>query len=295
LFEIIGYALYPRYDLHKAVMLVGSGANGKSTYLRLIKDILGARNVSNIPLQELTNPDKNRFSPSMLYHKLANIFGDLPREALRDTSLFKVLVGEDRLCSDRKYKSPICFYNYAKLIFSANELPQVYDMSFAFWRRWLVIEFPNQFPIDPEFYERTFTEEEIEGVILVSLIAFREAWRRRRFSFEETQADYKEIWLRSANPTYDCIIALVKGEARELIGYVARLNPNAYTDTKELYTVCSQYWEKVDREAPYKNVFTMELERLFGIKRVAKKGYYYYKGIELERVGAPPSDLEDYI
>jgi len=31
LVEVIGYTLYPKYDLHKAIMLVGSGSNGKST------------------------------------------------------------------------------------------------------------------------------------------------------------------------------------------------------------------------------------------------------------------------
>ena len=29
----------------------------------------------------------------------------------------------------------------------------------AFWERWLYLIFPNQYPVDPLFYERTFTDE----------------------------------------------------------------------------------------------------------------------------------------
>jgi len=293
LFEIIGYVLYPRYDLHKAIMLVGEGRNGKSTYLRLIRDIVGSENYASVSLQELADPS-NRFAGSELYRKLANIVPDLPKRALQDTGRFKMLTGEDYLCIDRKYRDRICFVNYAKLLFSANELPQVYDMTEAFWRRWLVIEFPNQFDIDQTFYERTFTEEEIEGAIIVGLIAFREAWRRRRFSFEETSLDYKEAWLRSANSVYDCIKALVNGEARSIVGYEARLDPNAREEAEKLYSVCYDYLQEMGRELPDKATFTKELERLFKItkRKVGRKHYYY--GIILREVGEIEEGLEAY-
>jgi len=294
LFEIIGYTLYPKYDLHKAIMLVGEGSNGKSTYLRLLRDILGAENYASIPLQELADPS-NRFAGSELYHKLANIVSDLPKRALQDTGRFKMLTGEDYLCIDRKFRDRVCFVNYAKLIFSANELPQVYDMTEAFWRRWVVIEFPNKFPRDPTFYERTFTEEEKEGAIIVGLIAFREVWRRRRFSFEETEEDYKEVWLRSANPVYECIMALVKGEAKDETGYTARLDPNAREEADKLYSVCLDYLREIGRELPDKATFTKELEKLFNIKKkkIGRNRHYYY-GIILEEVKETGEGLEAY-
>lgn len=191
LFEIIGYTLYPRYDLHKAVMLVGDGANGKSTYLRPVRTILSSLNVASIPLQILAD-ERNRFVYSELYRKLANIYADLPKTSLTSTGRFKVLTGEDALTCDRKFRDPITFVNYPKLLFSANELPKVYDTSLAFWRRWTVIDFPNRFQIDQTFFERTFTEERVEGAIIVSLYSFRNVWIRKRFTFEESKNDYKE-------------------------------------------------------------------------------------------------------
>jgi Predicted ATPase len=53
LFEIIGYCLLQAYTMHKAFMLIGTGANGKSSYLTLVRRILGNHNVVSISLQEL--------------------------------------------------------------------------------------------------------------------------------------------------------------------------------------------------------------------------------------------------
>ena len=279
LFEIIGYTLYPKYDLHKAIMLIGDGSNGKSTYLRLLRDILGSHNVSSVSLQDLSN-ENNRFSIIQLYHKLANIYPDLPKKPLIDTGRFKGLTGEDLLQADRKHRDPIQFVNYAKLIFSTNELPPVKDMSLAFWRRWLVIEFPNQFPPDPTFYERTFTEEEIRGAIIVGLLAFRSAWLRRKFSFEETEADYKEKWLRETNSVYAFIQDLLQGKLVETLGVKGEKDENSKVETTELYELYVKYCNNEERQALSKRQFTMELERL-GFRRVKVSGKYYYKGLKI--------------
>ncbi len=55
-----------------------------------------------------------------------------------------MLTGEDEICADRKFRDPICSKNYTKLIFSADELPEVINQTYAFWRRWIVVEFSNR-------------------------------------------------------------------------------------------------------------------------------------------------------
>jgi Predicted ATPase len=177
LYEILGYTLYSKgYPFNKAIMLVGEGNNGKSTYLTLLKSILGSKNVKSIPLQEITS---DKFAGNELYGMLANIYADLPNELLRNTGIFKILTGEDYVCFDRKYaKKRICFTNYAKLIFSCNQLPKVYDMTLAFWRRWIVIEFPNKFPDNPKFKEEIIKHPEIPSLIALSILAFKKVLER---------------------------------------------------------------------------------------------------------------------
>ncbi len=276
LYEIIGYTLYPRYPFNKAIMLVGEGSNGKSTYLRLVKNILGRENVVSIPLQELL---ENRFSIANLHGKLANIYADLPSKPLGETGVFKILTGEDMICADRKFRDRICFTNYAKLLFSTNELPKVSDMTSAFWRRWIVVEFPNRFPPNDRFFEETFTKEEIEGAIIVSILAFYNVYRRKRFSFEESPEDYRRMWLRKTNSVYAFLEDLM---TIGIDGFKGIRDPNSRVETEELYRLYTIYCQENDIDPLRKRDFTIEMER-WGYRKVIVRGKGYYKGLRVER------------
>jgi putative DNA primase/helicase len=276
LFEIIGYCLYPSYPFNKAFMLVGDGSNGKSTFLNLIRAIVGEENVVNQSLQQLCNYP---FAPAELYHKLVNMFPDLPSTPLKYTGLFKALTGEDYITAPRKFKTPITFKSYAKLIFSANELPEVSDKSLAFWRRWIVIDFPNTFPDNPTFFEEHFTKEAIEKIIALSIIAFANAWLNRGFSIEGEAEDFREKWLRRENSIYAYIKSGLEGGRIEL-------NKDEYTPVEELYSDYRDWCDGEDRTPEEKATFTKELQRLFGInkKRIMELGrrFYVYVGVKLK-------------
>jgi len=274
LFEIIGYCFYPDYPFNKAFMLVGNGSNGKSTYLRLVKEVLGEKNVKGSALQDIC---LYRFAASELYHKLANIFPDIPSKPISYTGWFKVLTGEDTISAPRKFKTSIYFKNYAKLLFSANELPQVEDMSEAFWRRWIVLMFLKRFEDNPSFFEETFPEDVIEKIIVLGLLAFVNVYKDRKFSIDVSE-DFKEKWLRSANTIY----AYVK-EGVETAHLT--LTKESYAPADHLYRDYLAWCEENDLETQTKHMFTKELERLFRIekKRVRSGGQlvYVYSGIAL--------------
>src|SRR5208283_2759033 len=82
---------------------------------------------------------------------------------------FKMLTGGDSIGTEKKFKDEYSFVNYAKLIFSANKPPKVTDEdSYAFWRRWILIEFPNQFgddKKDPEILNKLTAEAELSGLL----------------------------------------------------------------------------------------------------------------------------------
>lgn len=279
LFEIIGYCLYPKYDLNKAFLLVGEGSNGKSTYLRFLEDILGSENVKHIPLQSLCGPN-NRFSASELYHKLANICNELPVLPIKYTYDFKKLTGEDSITADRKFKSSIDFRSYAKQIFAGNELPPVSDMTYAFWRRWIAIEFPHQFEVNAGFYEERFNEKEKEGAIVVGLYAIREVLKRGKFSFEESAASYQKMWLRASNSVYAFLDDLFSGQ---IYGYRAERDPNARIEASELYQIYVDYCGNTDRDKLTQKAFTEEMKRQ-GFERVMIRGRSHYRGIKLMRI-----------
>ncbi|MCE4622975.1 MAG: phage/plasmid primase, P4 family [Desulfurococcales archaeon] len=264
LYEIEGYTLYPDYPIHKAFLLVGEGSNGKSTYLRKLRVVLGPSNVSSVTLAQITNPSQ-RFAVAELHRKLANLSGEPGKGSkgrIRDTDIFKKLTGGDLIMAERKFKDPFQFVNYAKMIFSANRLPEVDEDTHAFWRRWEVVKFPNQFRDDPTFFDRTFTEAEVEAGIIVSLFALRNVLLRR--SFTGTKVDVKEEWMRRSNNVYRFVKEMLEG------GYI-ELSPEAFVLKADLYSLYVMWARDVDEDPKKKRKFTEDLMRYFGVKPGKKK------------------------
>jgi putative DNA primase/helicase len=96
--ESAGYCLFKRNELGKAFILTGTGSNGKSTFLNMLKNMLGHGNVSSLDLKKLSD----RFSTVMLFGKLANIGDDISDEFLVDTSMFKKIVTGESIDAEQK-------------------------------------------------------------------------------------------------------------------------------------------------------------------------------------------------
>ena len=94
------------------MVLIGEGANGKSTFTNLIRAFLGEKNCSAIPMQDLAT---DKFAASRLYGKLANLYPDLPSIGIGDTSKLKALSGSDTIDAQEKFKSLFGFRNTANL------------------------------------------------------------------------------------------------------------------------------------------------------------------------------------
>jgi putative DNA primase/helicase len=211
-YEMIGYAMYDGNPLQKAVMLLGSGANGKGVYLRLVEAVLGEKNVSAVPLQILAS---NRFAAADLHGRLANIAGDLPSSRVEDTSMFKMITGDDLIRAERKYRDAFTFKARAMPMFSANELPGSADSSTGYLRRWIVVEFPNTFP--PEKRDAGLSEvlvSERAGVAVKAVEALRTLMDRGDFAVIESVVEAKNDMARLLNPIkefFDEHIEIIEG------------------------------------------------------------------------------------
>jgi P4 family phage/plasmid primase-like protien len=273
--EIIGYTTIAyRYPLHKAFMLLGGGQEGKSTYLRMLKDILGSHNIASIPLQAFESLEY-RFMLEGLVGKLANISADIPKKPLKHTGYFKQATGEDPMDIDRKFKPTLKGYvSYAKMVFAANQLPQTADRTHAFFRRWVIYEFPNRFQEDPGWYERNITRELRDQALTVGILAMRDVLRRGAFTGE---ADVRERWLEESDPIYKFIRTLERLN-------LARRDPNGRVNAKEFYDIYVSWAQNEGVEVIDKAMFTRQLKE-YGITDIPIGGRQYYEGIRLlERV-----------
>ena len=82
-------------------MLVGSGSNGKSVFLKIIEALVGSENTSHMALQDL---DTDRFAAAGLYCKMVNTFADLKQIKLSSAGNFKMLVSGDMIRAQEKFK-----------------------------------------------------------------------------------------------------------------------------------------------------------------------------------------------
>lgn len=126
---------------------LGSGQNGKSTFLEYIISMLGNENISSISLQQFSD---NRFATVHLDGKTANITTDISSNELQKTGQFKILSSGEGMFVEQKNKHGYIFHNNAKLIFSCNRFPKVYDQSQGFFRRWIIIKWDRDFEKDPD-------------------------------------------------------------------------------------------------------------------------------------------------
>lgn len=197
--EMIGYCLYKDYPTAKSIMLLGGGSNGKSTLINLIKKFLGLDNVSAVALQDL---ETSRFSVSLLHGKLANLYPDLSSKAMGQISKFKALTGKDMITAERKFGQPFNFTNYAKMIFSCNELPKIEEDSDAVWRRWIIINFKEKFEgknDNKKMIDELTTEDELSGFFNWAVIGL-ERVLENGFSQSETTAQVRENYIKKSNP-----------------------------------------------------------------------------------------------
>ncbi|MCJ7633781.1 phage/plasmid primase, P4 family [Candidatus Bathyarchaeota archaeon] len=200
--EWFGYHLQRDNRYEKTLMALGVGDNGKSVFLKVLKAFLGSENVSNVSLQDLAI---DRFATSSLHRKLANIFPDINSQTLNNTGIFKALTSGDPIEGQRKFGQRFSFTNHAKLSFSANTLPMTLDDSNAFFKRWLIVRFPNSFPVgsdkrDTKLIQKLTTSKELSGILNWALEGLERLNKKARFSDAKTTEQLRKQYTKISDP-----------------------------------------------------------------------------------------------
>lgn len=156
--EYMGYIIRGGdYKYHKALWLGGSGRNGKSTFIDVVKALVGSENYSTASIGSLLT---DKFTAAVLEGKLANISEETSPHELTDSSKFKNVTGDGDVPAQKKFVDVYHFRNRAKLIMTYNQIPELKDLSEGMRGRPLIIPFL-----------RTFTDAEQDHGIKKKLFA----------------------------------------------------------------------------------------------------------------------------
>lgn len=253
--EMAGFCLYRRNELRKAFILIGDKANGKSTFLDCIVNMVGEDNTSALDLGEL----KDRFRSSEMVGKLLNAGDDISENFVADTSVFKKVVSGERVTAEKKGVDAFKFSNYCKFIFSANSIPRMKDKTGAVLDRLIIIPFNATFSkrdpdYDPHIKSKLSTEESMEYLIQVALDGLKRVLKNNGFSVSDKVQEEIQKYNEKNNP--------VIGFVKDLELDVDIINQ----PTKDVYTRYKIYCDDNGLTQLAQNMFSEQLKKEFGVE-----------------------------
>ena len=224
--EFMGYLLIPSTSLQKAFVAIGSGGNGKGTFLKILTHMLNEDNVSTISLHQI---QEDKFAAAGLMGKLCNCYHDLDPNILKSTGKFKSIVSGDPISAERKYKDHYTFTPFSRLVFSANEFPRSSDKTEAYFDRLIFVEFPNKFRGQEgqilDYDSILINKPKLMSAFLNRAIAgLRRLMKNQKFTASKTSSKAIETYKRECSNAFDF---LSEHCVRELKGEISK---------KELYS-----------------------------------------------------------
>jgi P4 family phage/plasmid primase-like protien len=159
--DLFGYCLLGSIKAHATFFFLGSGRNGKSVLLNVLRELIGSSYISNMTIQTLTT---STYASANLVGKKVNIASEEESKHIR-SDVFKGMIAGDPMTVEQKYKAPIEIIPAVKFLFATNQMPVFDSTDPAIRERVFVIPFNRYFTDDERDPELTETlKSEIGGI-----------------------------------------------------------------------------------------------------------------------------------
>lgn len=260
LLEYIGLCCTIDTRQQKMMIICGEGGTGKSTIIKLVEEIVGEQNISNVPMSKLSE----NFQAITLMGKLLNSCADLEIDALDDSSMVKKLVGEDSIRDSFKGKDVIFFRNRAKMLFSTNELPIVKNEKTEGLFRRLLILCMNTKPEHKDPDLMVHLEDDMPFLLDKAMKALNRMYKRG-YIFESPNSADKIQELRNDSDSIEAFLfeKCVRGSVNDRI------------ERAEIYEEYTKYCKDNDRTPYLRNNFYRALRNKgYGDARTSQKRYF---------------------
>ena len=228
--EMVGYLLIKNCRFRKGFLFYGGGSNGKSTILNLLKKFIGENNLATVELKKLSDP----FLTAELEHKLANIGDDIDPKEITDTGTIKKLFTGESMTVQRKYQDPFIMKNYAKMIFSCNQLPRITDKSYGMYSRLMLIPFTATFTpydedYDPFIEDKITTPEALSYLLNIGLRGLRRLLYNNKFSEPDVVKEALERYKKDNSN----VLAWIEEEGIEIEYLLSNTTDKLFSEFKD--------------------------------------------------------------
>lgn len=289
LYEIIGYCSCRTNMFHLAFILKGNGGNGKSTYFKIIKELLGD-SAASIRLRKVTT---DKFASTSLYGKTVAIADDINNGRDVDTGLLKTIISGDGIRAEYKFENEFEFEPVATILIGMNNIVTFSDTSDGFARRFKVIPFNYKFVEgqnrDNNMKKILCSPENLQYICSKAMYYFSKVIERDSFTTpQDVESETRSYLLEN-----------------RIVEQFLEENPIGREETKEVYSEFKAWAKENDYTVYTQNKLGRELTRL-GFKKergtTGKRPYYYvapdYKendvDVRLEQIAEfSSSDISD--
>jgi putative DNA primase/helicase len=201
----MGYALTDSMHEQCLWLLHGSGRNGKSTFLNVIRRVLGcyaASTHASTLMVKKHGDDKRNDLAALRGSRLVTVSEAEVGHQLAE-ALLKQLTGGDPLTARKLYAEFFTFQPTFKIYIACNSLPQVHGQDLAIWRRIHLVPFTVTVPldrVDPDLVSKLVDEG--AGILRWAVEGYA-AWRQGGLQPPEAVRAATAAYKREADPLAD--------------------------------------------------------------------------------------------
>lgn len=271
----LGEAFTGRENKENLYILYGHGSNGKSTFLKVIKDIAGDYGVSfnsDLLVQSNASSQSSEFSLSTLLGARVVTTSETAEGKKLDENIIKRMLGGEEINAQYKYGQPFSFMPRFSPLMSTNNKPIIRATDFGTWRRIFFVPFLN-----------TFTEQ-TKDVEMPKKLAAEQA-KILGWIIKGSVRLYQEFQCKLPKPK--CLEEALSDYKKELDVIVAFLNdrcipfPDMQVEAATLYQEYAK-WAKLNNEYLFsESRFKIEVPKKgYELKKDLNKGWVY-KGLKM--------------
>lgn len=275
----VGYSLSGEVGEQSMFLLVGTGANGKSTFITALNHLFGDY-AATIPMHTLMlqrNGNEQTNDLALLPNKRFVVASEgEPGQRLAESRI-KLMTGGDKISCRRLYGDYFTFEPQFKLWLATNSLPLITGVDEAIWRRMHVIRFPVTIPVAERDLNLGYAlQAELPGILNWALQGYQD-WKQHKLS-PPPQVTSATGEYRRDNDTVG-----------QFIEACCERDPRAVTSAKDLYDCYSRWADESGLGPLHKTMFGKTLAQK-DFAKVARSSGSAWKGLNLK-----PTDVTELL
>lgn len=265
--RVVGYALTGSTGEQCLFFLYGSGANGKSVFLNVVKEVLGNDLASQTPSETLMVKRSGGTNDiARLQNVRAVIANEVEDGTLLAEGLVKQMTGGERLTARFHYQEFFEYMPKFKLFIAGNHMPVIRGRDNGIWRRIRLIPFTVTIPkAEQDAHLQTKLRAELPGILNWAIKGCSE-WQKTGLAEPELISDAVDAYREEMD---------VLGAWQRDCCKVGPLLETKASDAYQSY----RHWSEQNGYRPMANGnFGRDLAVIF--KRVARKEGNFYLGVQ---------------